>query len=426
MKNNAREYFDEKLGERYFAAKLESGLDVYVFPKKMTVSYALIGADFGSLAKRITLDGKEREYPMGVAHFLEHKLFSCEDGSDAFEKFAALGADANAYTSFSKTVYLFSCTDNFYESLEQLLSFVSSPYFSEEGVERERSIIEQEIRMCDDSPYDRVSRNLLYAMYGDCVISENACGSVESISGISADTLYENYGLFYRPSNMALVVCGDVDKDRVIELAKTFSPKAQIKGEVTVKYPDITEEVFKPYFEQKMPVGKPIFELGVKDAHVPNDPIKRLRRDVAMTVLDEILFSRAGELYGDMLDEGLITPSYSYGYSMSKELAFHSIFGESDEPKKVLERVRAHIEKAKKNGISKSDFLRCKRVLQAEFIRDFDSTDDIANSLIDFAFDGAQVFEYRRAIEELTYEDVCKCLEEAFCDEYFALSVICE
>ena len=363
---------------------------------------------------------------MGIAHFLEHKLFSCEDGSDAFEKFAALGADANAYTSFSKTVYLFSCTENFYESLEQLLSFVSSPYFTEDGVERERSIIEQEIRMCDDSPYDKVSRNLLYAMYGDCEISENACGSVESISRITPELLYENYGLFYRPSNMALVVCGDVDKDRVIELAETFSPEKQIKGEVLKKYPNITEKVFKPYVEQKMPVGKTVFELGVKDARVPDDPRERLKRDVAMTVLDEILFSRAGELYGDMLESGLISPSYSYGYSMSKELAFHSISGESDKPKQVLERVRAHIEKVKQRGIPEGDFLRCKRVLEAEFIRDFDSTDDIANSLIDFAFDGAKIFEYRKIIEELTYPDVCKCLEEAFCEEYFALSVISE
>ena len=425
--NKITEFSDSKLREKYYHAKHESGLDIYVFPKKMTVSYALLGVNFGSLADKIVLDGgKIKAFPSGIAHFLEHKLFSCEDGSDAFEKFASFGADANAYTSFTKTVYLFSCTENFDRSLAQLVDFVYHPYFTEENVRSERAIIEQEIKMCDDSPYDAVSRDLLYAMYGECAASENPCGSVGSISKITPEMLYECYRLFYRYSNMALIVCGDVDIESVIGIVDRNLPIRE-RAEVFNVVPMRTDKkVFKDYIEKHMPVGKSIFELGIKDVNISEDPCERLRRDAAMTILDEIIFSRAGDLYNEMFESGLISASYSYGYSMTKELAFHSVYGESDEPKKVLEKIKNYIKKAQENGISKEDFVRCKRILEAEFIRDFDSTDDIANSLLDFVFDGAEMFEYRKIIEDVTYEDVCECLRDAFRDEYFALSVISE
>ena len=427
MKNNITEFFDEKLRERYFYKKHESGLDIYIFPKKMTSSYALLGVNFGSLADKVIFDsGEEKSFPSGVAHFLEHKLFSCEDGSDAFEKFAALGADANAYTSFGKTVYLFSCTENFNKALEQLVDFVCHPYFTEENVNKEKGIIAQEIKMCDDSPYDMVFRDLLYAMYGKCAVSENICGTLESIDKITPEILYECYRLFYRYSNMALVVCGDVDVDAVLETVDGTLPKRE--GAEPFKTANIHTErnVCKDHIEKKMSVGRSVFELGIKDANISDDPYERLKRDAEMTVLDEIIFSRAGDLYNDMFESGLISTAYSYGYSITKELAFHSVYGELDEPKKVAEKVKSYIKKLQKEGIDKETFARCKRILIAEFIREFDSTDDIANSLLNFVFDGVKMFEYRKMIEGVTYEAVCKHLNDSFCDECFALSVISE
>ena len=180
--NKFQTFYDEKIGEKYYYYKHESGLDVYVFPKKLTVKTALLGVKFGSIYECGALcDGEEKSYPYGIAHFLEHKLFSSEDGVDAIETLASYGADGNAYTSNNKTVYMFSCTENFSDALRGLISFVYHPYFTKENVDSERGIITQEIKMCLDSPYDTVSQNLLVAMYGDENVSHDVLGTAKTI-----------------------------------------------------------------------------------------------------------------------------------------------------------------------------------------------------------------------------------------------------
>lgn len=423
--SNTVEFSDPVLREKYYKIKHKSGLDIYVFPKKMTVSCALLGVKFGNLSNRIRFEnGEEREFPAGVAHFLEHKLFSCEDGTDAFEKFAELGADANAYTSPTKTVYLFSCTENVYPALELLVDFVSHPYFTKDNVDRERDIIEQEIRMCNDSPYDRVSQNLLRAIYGSSLISDDVCGTVASIGEIDSELLYDCYGRFYKYSNMTLVVCGDVDPDEVIRAAERGMIAEGESESFEVRKISTDARVSAGYTKMTMPVSRPVFEIGIKDCGISDDPYERMKRDAEMTVLDEILFSRASRLYNELFDSGLISSSYSYGYSMTGGFGFHSVFGESDDPERVLERVREYVADMQKNGIRVDDFVRSKRVAKAEFIRDFDSTDDIANSLMGFAFDGVEIFEYRKIIDGVTLEDVQRLLCDSFLDECFALSVI--
>ena len=176
-------FSDEKLNEKYYFLKHESGLDIFVFPKKMTLKTALLGVKFGSVyEENATVDGKIKNFPSGIAHFLEHKLFSNENGVDAVEILASQGADANAYTSNNKTVYMFSCTENFDNSLAELIKFVYNPYFTKKNVNSERGIIKQEIKMCIDSPYDVVSQNLLMALFGDCKLSNDVLGTEKSIS----------------------------------------------------------------------------------------------------------------------------------------------------------------------------------------------------------------------------------------------------
>ena len=205
--NRFTTFSDEKLNEKYYYLKHESGLSIYVFPKKMTLKTALLGVKFGSVYEEgATVDCEAKQFPSGIAHFLEHKLFSNADGADACEVLASVGADANAYTSNNKTVYMFSCTENFEKALEKLIGFVYEPYFTKENVKSEKGIIKQEIKMCLDSPYDVVSQNLLMAMYGDCKLSNDVLGTEKTIGKISEKMLYECYDSFYRYSNMALVV----------------------------------------------------------------------------------------------------------------------------------------------------------------------------------------------------------------------------
>ncbi len=423
--NNITAFADRKLGEKYYLIKHKSGLDIYVFPKKMTLSTALLGVRFGSVYETgAAADGVRREYPSGIAHFLEHKLFSSADGVDATEVLASLGADANAYTSNNKTVYMFSCTENFTAALAELVNFVYAPYFTNENVESERGIITQEIRMCNDSPYDAVSQNLLHALFGKGKLSDDVLGTERTIDRIDAKTLYDCYDAFYRYSNMALVVCGDVSVEEVVKAVDGALPEREEQSAPALPQISYEDAVDKPIIEKVMPVAQTVLEIGIKDGVPSPDVLTRLRRDVLLTILDEMLFSRAGELYNGLFEEGLINESYSYGYSITRDVAFHSIYAESERPHEVLARVKGYIALKKREGLSKRDFIRCKRVMMAEFIRDFDSVDDIANSLLNFVFEGADIFEYGRIIEDVTFAELCECFEDSFDEECYALSII--
>lgn len=425
MKYNFVTFYDEKIGEKYYYYKHESGLDVYVFPKKLTVKTALLGVKFGSIYECGSLcDSEKKCYPYGIAHFLEHKLFSSEDGVDAIESLAAIGADGNAYTSNNKTVYMFSCTENFFEALRGLIDFVYHPYFTKENVNSERGIITQEIKMCLDSPYDVVSQNLLVAMYGDENITHDVLGTEKTIKKITHEVLFDCYESFYRYSNMALVVSGDLDENEVVKVVDEVLPKREGTSAPILPRINYANSVHKSKIEKRMPVSQPIFEIGMKDILPSENALERLKRDAEMTILGEMLFSRAGDFYNDIFENGIINESYSYGYSITRDLAFHSIYAESESPMLVLEKLHDYISRARKEGLSQKDFVRCKRVLLAEFIRDFESVDDIANSVMNFTFEGANIFEYRKIIEGVTYEDVCRVFESAFAPDTFAISII--
>ena len=252
--NRLKTFTDEKLCEKYYYLKHESGLDIYVFPKQMTLKTALLGVKFGSVYEEgASVDGEIKHFPSGIAHFLEHKLFSNENGVDAIQILASIGADANAYTSNNKTVYMFSCTENFYESLGELINFVYNPYFTKKNVNSERGIIKQEIKMCLDSPYDVVSQNLLLALFGDCKLSNDVLGTEKSISKISDKTLYECYNSFYRYSNMALVVAGNVDENGVLSTVDSILPKREAQNAPILPSVAISSEVDSPYIEKTMP-----------------------------------------------------------------------------------------------------------------------------------------------------------------------------
>lgn len=418
-------FVDEKLGERYYYTKHKSGLDVFVFPKKMKLKTALLGVKFGSVYEEGSIvDGQVKKYPSGIAHFLEHKLFSSEDGVDAMATLASFGADANAYTSNNKTVYMFSCTENFDKALKGLIDFVYSPYFTEENVESEKGIITQEINMCLDSPYDTVTRNLLVALYGNSKLSDDVLGTEKSIDEITDKALYDCYHSFYRHSNMALVVSGDVDKNEVISIVDEMIATNECR-EIPV-LPSVVDipSATNSCIEKIMNVSIPIFEIGIKDDKPSENVWERLKRDVAMTILEEMLFSRAGELYNDLFEGGFINESYTYSYSINRDTAFHSICGEGADPLYVLKRVKQYIKDSREKGLVERDFVRCKRVMMAEFIRDFDSVFDVANSLLNFTFEGSDIFEYRKIIEQVSFEDVKECLENCFGEERFAISII--
>lgn len=415
------------LGEAYSRYTLDCGLDVYVFPKKLSSVYALFGVKYGSVDNTFACaDGTQITVPDGIAHFLEHKLFFNEDGSDSFERFSEYGADANAYTSFNRTAYLFSCTEGLEAALAELIEFVTHPYFTEASVASERGIIAEEIKMYDDSPSERCLYGMLEGMYEKHSIRRNICGSVSSIGKITPQMLYDCYNSFYRPDNMALVVCGDVCADEVIRTVSAHIPSSFCGGSVERVNENSLEKrtAFKSLVEQQMQVSKPLMCIGFKDTAIPASPQERLKKDAVMSILDEMLFSHSGEIYNSLFERSVISPAMSYGYTISESFAYHSISCEADEPMVVLDELMRFIEKKKRTGLDEREFKRAKRVMYAEAVRIFDSTESIANAMFSFICEGSDLLEYADVLEAVTLDDVSSALAEAFMPDTVTLSVV--
>lgn len=415
------------LDEAYSRYTLDCGLDVYVFPKKLSAVYALFGVKYGSVDNTFTLsDGSRITVPDGIAHFLEHKLFFNEDGSDSFERFSEYGADANAYTAFDKTAYLFSCTEGLKDSLAELTEFVTHPYFTEESVASERGIIAEEIKMYDDSPADRCLCGMLEGMYEKHSVRRNICGSVSSIEKITPRLLYDCYNSFYRPDNMALVICGDVCADEIIQTVSAHIPSNFCGKSVKRINENALENrtVFRSYVERQMQVSKPLVCIGFKDTEIPFSPQERLKKDAVMSILDEMLFSHSGEFYNSLFERSVISPAMSYGYTISETFAYHSLSCEADEPRLVLDELMHFIAEKKRTGLSKEDFNRAKRVMYAEAVRIFDSTESIANAMFSFICEGCNLLEYADMLEAVGFEDVVRALNGAFIPDTVTLSVV--
>ncbi len=418
-----KRFHSSLLGEEYFKTVHKSGLTVCVFPKDMSATYAILSVNFGGNVTEYKKGNERIILPEGCAHFLEHKLFDNPDGGNADDVFSSLGAYCNAYTSNDKTAYLFSATENEEECLEQLIYFVTNPYFTDATVKKEIGIISQEIRGCLDDPYDRCYIGMLEGMYHNNPVKKEICGSEESISKITPGTLYRCCEDFYTPSNMLLCVSGRLSPDTVLCVVDRVLDTRESED---ARVSDFSEPacVVTPYVKREMPVGKPIFSIGIKDSDIPTDARERYKRAQTINILLNVLFSESGEFYSRMLDSGLISPGFDVGYSASASTGYIMMSGESDEPETLLAEIKKHIANSIIKGIEKKDFDREKKCMYASYISDFDVTEDIAFSLTSYTWEGLDLFDYPDIISDIRYEDVLFLADKIFKDEFFTLSVI--
>lgn len=416
----------ELLGEQYSVVTHKSGLKIYVYPKDLTSSYCLIATRFGSVDNTFKV-GNEEEYvtvPDGVAHFLEHKLFENEDGEDTFVKFARTGADANAYTSFRVTAYLCSCVGELYPSLEILLRSVFSPYFTEENVKKEQGIIAQEIRMGEDNPSNAVQYGMLEGLYEKNSVRIDIVGTVPSIMQITPETLYRCHKAFYNPSNMALCVCGQATLDEVLAVADRCLSGIE---PIPVVSRTVTEDkrAFKKRVTKRMQVSKPLACIGVKDVNISSDPEERVKRSIAFDLISAICFEKSSDFYSSLYNDGIISPSFSTWYEHTPSFSFFSVFTDTDEPEKLYKRFEEYTQNELYDAITPESFERCRRVLYSAFIKNFDSTEDIANNLIvDFALEGADIFSYFDHVKNITADYVKEVARELFAPEAYTMSVV--
>ena len=414
---------NSRLGEEFVKITHPSGLTIYLYPMKgYSSAYALFGTNYGSIDTSFKT-GSEPDYatvPEGIAHFLEHKLFESEDG-DAFSLFAATGASANAYTSFDRTCYLFSTTDNFEQSLDALLSFVQSPYFTKETVEKEQGIIGQEIRMYDDDPEWRVMFNLLGALYHNNPVKIDIAGTVDSIAKITDQLLYQCYRTFYSLNNMVLCVAGKAEPQEVFDMAdKMLKPGENFK--VIRSFPEEPRSVVKDYVEQRFPISVPMFQLGFKE-EAPMG--RRTAKELADTqILLELLASESSPLYRRLLDAGLINATFGYEYFELPGCASVLFGGESSDPKKVAEEIKKEIASLRENGISQEAFERARRAVYGRAVASLGSVESVCNNLVECAFSGRSIEDAIQAAAQTVKEDVQARLAQQLLPEYAALSVV--
>ena len=414
-------FTDEKLGESYIKAVHPSGLTVYICEKPAYASaYALFGTRYGSIDTRFRVKGGDWvDVPEGIAHFLEHKLFESEEG-DAFTRYAETGAYANAYTSFDRTCYLFSCSGRFEDSFDILLDFVQSPYFTKETVDKEQGIIGQEIRMYDDSPDWRVLFNLLTAMYENHPVRIDIAGTVESIAKIDHELLYTCYNTFYNPANMFICVAGKVDADKVLaqidRSLKNTTPVEVERGRFTE--PD---GVVKQKTEQRLAVSIPLFCYGFKEKC--GQPEKSLADKVHTNLLLELAVGEASPLYNRLLAEGLINKNFGAEYFTGHGYAAPIFQGESKDPDKVAAAIAQEFLRLKAEGIDPDAFEGVRRKLYGRSVMRYNDVESLASGLTEAAMHDAGLFD-----ELELYRTAAPCDLEArlavFDPEKAALSVI--
>ncbi len=429
MTGNYRLIENKELQETLFHYRVHPGMDVYVLPRPgYQKKYAIFSTRFGSIDNCFRVE-PEQEFttlPDGVAHFLEHKLFEDERGN-VFDRFAALGASANAYTSFTQTSYLFSCTANFEESLQQLLDFVQEPYFTEQTVQKEQGIIGQEIKMYEDHPHWRVFFNLLEGLYREHPVRRDIAGTADSIAEITPDLLYRCYNTFYHPSNMAVFVVGDLDPARVGNLveenlaARNYRPM----GAIIRRHPSEPVAITRQRTVQELVVSEPIFLLGFKDMSVENIHGRDLmHREILMELVLDILFASSEELYNDLYKEDLIDENFDSEYSADINYGYIMIGGETKDPDQLYQRIMEAIAKFLKGGVSKEQFERHRRKILGSYIRRFNSLEFIANNFLAFRFKGTDLFQLPSILHEVRLGEVLALAEENLDPDRHAVSLI--
>ena len=409
--------------ETVYFERLCNGLPIYVVPRPgFTKKLCYFVTDYGAIHTKFNLNGKDMVSPDGVAHFLEHKMFDLKD-RDVTAEFAALGARPNAFTSYDLTAYYFSCTENFDKNLRLLLEFVSTPYFTEESVQKEQGIIGQEIGMSTDNPDSQSFELLMRAMYENHPIQTPILGSRDSIAQITAETLYHCHKAFYRPGNMLLCVVGDVDPEQVKKAALDILPATD---DTVVTRQETWEEAMTPaksFVTAKMEVAMPMFQLGFKATPLGNGE-EAVRMESVGDLAAEALFGESSPLYQRLYEEGIIDGSFGGGFETVDGMALLLASGDSEVPEKVKEAILNQAGILLEEGLDEKDFLRMKRSALGRRIRDLDSFDSLCFRICAYHFSGYDYFRFPEVYKSVTARDVLDFIRDVVRPERSCLCVI--
>jgi predicted Zn-dependent peptidase len=416
----------DQLQEELYYEKLNNGLDVYILPKKgFNKTFATFTTKYGSIDNQFVPKGEAEfaKVPDGIAHFLEHKLFEKEDG-DVFQQFSKQGASANAFTSFTRTAYLFSSTSNFERNLETLMDFVQEPYFSEKTVEKEKGIIGQEITMYDDNADWRLYFGLIQNMYKNHPVKIDIAGTIDSIAKITKDMLYQCYYTFYHPSNMLLFVVGPVDVENTMKFIKENQDKKAIEQqpEIKRKFEDEPNEVAEKKKVLEMNVQTSKCLVGIKALNQQLNGEEMLKNELATNLLLDLLFGKSSDNYQKLYSEGLIDETFSYDFTSEQGFGFAMLGGDTGEPNRLEETLEKMLKDAATgNGITEDGLVKAKKKRIGAFLRSVNSPEYIANQFTRYAFNEMNLFDVVPTLEKITLEDVKIIAADFISEERFTV-----
>ncbi|WP_203332674.1 EF-P 5-aminopentanol modification-associated protein YfmH [Planococcus beigongshangi] len=403
----------KQLDETLYHEKLDNGLEVYILPKKgFSKTFATFTTKYGSIDNHFVPRGETEaiKVPDGIAHFLEHKMFEKEEG-DIFQQFSKQGASANAFTSFTRTAYLFSATDQIEENVETLLDFVQEPYFTEATLEKEKGIIAQEITMYDDQPDWRLYFGIIENMYEKHPVKIDIAGTVESIQDITAEHLYTCYNTFYHPSNMVLFIVGAVEPEGMMAFVKENQARKTFEEahEIERFFPEERMEAAIKDRVLEMSVQKPKVFVGIKPEKLDFEGEEMLKHELAAELAFEMLFGRTSDFYHHAYEKNWIDESYSFDYSLENGFGYAIIGSDTAEPKVLAEEIKKTIAAAaEKWPFGQEDLDRMRRKKIGFFLRALNSPEFIANQFTRYTFNGMNLFDVVPALEKMEVADLQK------------------
>ena len=419
---NDKRRFSIDIDEEYFETIHKSGLKIIVFPKmNLNASYAIIGTRYGSINTGFTENGEHVEIPDGTAHFLEHKLFEGKK-EDAFARFARTGAYANAYTSFDKTAYLFSGTENIEKSLEILLDFVSHPHFTEENVAKEQGIIGQEIEMYNDDADWQSFFRAIDSAYKTHPIKKDIAGTRETIKTLTPELLNKIYRHFYSSNNMVLCIAGQIDEKTVLKIADK-AVKLKPQKDFCPDKPHEEKGVFQKRTSFEMPIAKTLFGIAIKsdvDYISGEDAVKA---DIAVALALDLIAGGTSKFYNELYEKNVFS-DISVEYMLSESYGATVITGFSDTPEKVYEEFFKAANNLIENGIEAEDFEMVRKNRYGKYVAGFDSAEAIANAAMNAEFMKTDLFKTGEILKNITPEEVISAAKWAFNEENAAMVTI--
>ena len=412
-----------RLGEQCFRRTLANGLPVMIVPRPgFTKKLCYFVTDFGAIHTEFTLDGKAWSVPAGIAHYLEHKMFDLP-GRDVTAEFAAMGAIPNAFTSYDMTAYYFSCTEDFPQALDLLLEFVSTPYFTEETVQKEQGIIGQEIDMNRDNPDTQIFEMLMENMYDTHPIRVPILGHRHTIAQITPENLTACHNAFYRPDNMLLCVVGDVDPEEVCAIAEKRLGNPKLPPVTRVRRWDEKMTCGETFSTKKMDVAMPMFHLGFKcEAFEPGE--EATRRELTAELAAEALFGESSSLYQQLYEQALIDTSFGGGFETIDGMALFTASGDSNDPQAVVDAIMKRAEELVRDGLEEADFLRMKRSALGRRIRSLDGFESTCFRLCAYHLSGFDYFRFPSVYQDISARDVQEFLKNAITKDRMSLAVI--